>query len=167
MSRNEFHTDSVKVDQKAPIVGDAKLRNRESDVVLVDKDALNDKAWFEELAFNDEPVTIRIEPSSEKNAASAFPVWCNGKGAEVLIRGKWVEMIYLPVGQILTTKRKYVAIMLGAKIDTIQTVTDEATQENPRNEVKRITTATHSFSIIEDKSPRGAAWATELRRRNF
>jgi hypothetical protein len=93
------------------------------------------------------------------------PCWVNGKGAEVLVNGKWVEFGYLPVSQMLTTKRKYVEVLLRSKRDSVNTNVIERDNEDPQNIIERSTTSTALFSIIEDRNPRGAEWATELRRR--
>jgi hypothetical protein len=39
--------------------------------------------------------------------------------------------------------------------------------ERPNNIVNRFTSPVHSYSIVEDRNPRGAAWVTELTRRNL
>lgn len=162
----EMHVSDVKIQQKDPIVGDVKREDRESEIVLVDPAATN-KEYLDELKFNEEPITIRIEPSSEKNAAGAHPVWVNGKGAEVFQRGQWQEIGYLPVGRILIVKRKVVAVLAGAKFDNVTTEVEDATVENPQNLVRRLTSSAVSFSVLEDKNPRGRAWLTELIRRNM
>jgi hypothetical protein len=115
----------------------------------------------------EEPVTIRIEPSSDKNAMGAFPVWVNGRGAEVYQNGRWDSIAYLPVGQVLVIKRKYLEVIIRAKVDTIHTKIQEMDSERPNNVINRFTTPVHSFSILEDKNPRGPAWVTELRRRSL
>lgn len=162
MGRQELHTDSIKIEQKAPIIDHKEY---EGDIVLVDK-PLN-KEWADELVFNEDPVTIRIEPSSEKHAANAHPIWVNGKGAEVFQNGQWQEIGYLPVGRVLTVKRKYVAVLAGAKFDRVTTDVVEPDSETPRNEIRRFTSAAVSFSVLEDKNPKGGAWLTELVRRNM
>ncbi len=167
MPRQELHTDSVKIDQFDDLVGDAALKDREN-IVIADK-PLN-KDYLDELAFNEEPVTIRLEPSTDKNAATWFPIWVNGKGAEVFINDKWVAFGYLPVAVPLVVKRKYVEVILRAKIDNVttevlETKTDAANDRE--NRVKRFTTAVHSFSILHDKNPLGNAWLNEIRRRNM
>lgn len=164
MGRKELHSDSVKIEQKPTII-DQKKHEEEGDIILVDKPV--NKEWLDELAFNEEPVTIRIEPSAEKHAAGAHPVWVNGKGAEVFQNGRWQEIGYLPVGRVLTIKRKYVAVLASAKFDNISTEVVEVVNENPNNQIKRLTSRTVSFSVLEDKNPRGGAWLTELCRRNM
>ncbi len=163
MCHQELHTYDIKIRQNADLVGE--LQDRTPDIIIGEK--VVDKDYFDELAFNEEPVTIRIEPSPEKNAAAHFPVWVNGKACEVLMNGQWVEVGYLPVSTVLTVKRKYVEVIMRAKIDTIQTDVIEVDGRDPRNVVKRFTSAVHSFSIIRDDNPLSAAWLTELRSRNL
>jgi len=162
MPRAALHSSTIKIEQKPDIDPDAE---RVGDIVVADKPF--DLDYAEALAFNEEPVTIRLEPSAEKNAATSFPVWVNGKGCEVLMNGRWLEMIYLPVGVPLTVKRKYLEVIVRTKLDTLQTLVSEPESETPNNTIRRFTSAVHSFSIIEDKNPQGVAWLSELRRRNF
>lgn len=165
--RKELHTENlgVPIDQFADLVGDAALHDRGGNIVKAEG-PLN-KDYLDELAFNEEPVTIRLEPSTDKNAAMWFPIWINGKGAEVLLGNRWVEFGHLPVGVVLVVKRKYVESILRAKVDTVSTTVIERNGENPENRVKRFTSALHSFSILQDKNPLGVAWLEEVRRRNM
>ena len=159
-NRRELHMGDVKIEQKAAI---ASIEDHKPDVILAEHDTSLD--YLSELAFNEEPVTIRLEPTAEKHASRWIPCWVNGKGAEVLINGSWVEFGYLPVAQALTLKRKYVEVLLRSKRDTIQTSVIERDNENPENMIDRATTSTALFSVLEDRNPKGASWATELRRR--
>lgn len=162
MARQELHSDTLKTEQKPPIVDTSTY---EGDIVT--GEIIGDADYAGELAFMEEPVMIRIEPSSDRNAAGAMPVWVNGKPAEVFQRGKWDEIGYLPVATVLIVKRKVLEVIIRAKVDTVQTKILEQDSERPNNVVNRFTSPVHSFSIIEDKNPRGAAWVTELRRRNL
>lgn len=172
MGREALHSDSIKIEQKPDMAfnpvgpdGLPQALERESEIVRAEQLPSDDYAA--ELLFNEEPVTIRIEPSSEKNAASAHPVRVNGQGAEVLLNGRWIAITFLPVGRPLTIKRKYLAVIASAKLDTVHTEVREPESETPNNVINRYTSAVMSFSVIEDKNPRGAAWLQELRRRNF
>jgi hypothetical protein len=162
MARQELHSDTLKTEQKPPILDPSAY---EGDIVLGEK--IGNADYLDELAFMDEPVTVRLEPSSDKNAAMAFPIWVNGKPAEVFQNGRWDEIGYLPVGRVLTVKRKVLEIIIRAKVDTVHTKVREMDSERPNNVIERFTSPVHSFSIIEDKNPRGPAWVTELRRRNL
>lgn len=162
----QLHTEDLKIDQKGPI-NEAALKDREPEIVQADT-SLN-QAYYDELAFNEEPVTIRIEPSSEKNAPKFYECWVNGKGAEVWNEQsrQWIPITYLPVGQEIIVKRKYVAVLAAAKRDNIQTRHDNAEHEVVNNYVDRSTSAVANFTVISDKNPRGHAWLSEIRRRNF
>jgi hypothetical protein len=163
MARQELHSDSLpKVEQKPPILDPSTY---EGDVILTER--THEQDYLDELAFMAEPVTIRIEPSSDKNAAGAYPCWCNGKPAEVFQNGAWCEIGYLPVGRVLIVRRSILEIIIRAKVDTVMTKILEMDSERPNNAITRFTTPVHSFSILEDRNPRGPAWVSELRRRNL
>ena len=117
MARQELHSDKLPIDQKPPIAADPETYDGE--IVVGEKIATAD--YLSDLAFMEEPVTIRLEPSSEKNALQSFPIWVNGKMAEVFQGGRWEEIGYLPVGRTLIVKRKVLEVIIRAKTDTIQT----------------------------------------------
>lgn len=165
MPRVALKSDDIKIEQKRDLTTHDELKDRRDTVVAAPIGAA-DPDYQAQLAFAEEPVTIRLEPSSDPNASTMHPIWNNGKGCEVLINGQWCEATYLKVGFDWTVKRKYVAILAGAKIDKINTIKGSVTDENPQNRISRITTALVTFSVIEDKNPRGAAWLSELLRRN-
>lgn len=163
MPRTELHSDSLPIEQRRTIASAAD--REEGDVILVDKVA--DPEYLVELAFMEEPVTIRLEPSADRNAISRFAVWCNGTGAETFSNGRWSSIGWLPVGQVIIVKRKVLEIIARAKVDAVHTEVREPESERPHNAVQRFTSAVHSFSVLEDRNPRGAAWLGEMRRRNF
>lgn len=171
MPREALNSADIKIEQKPDIIKAAHDssagigRDDNGEIVIADKPF--DMDYLDELAFNEEPITIRLEPTAEKNAPTSFPIWVNGKGCEIFVNGKWYEQAYIPVGKVITTKRKYVEVIIRAKLDTVHTEVSEPDSENPNNVVRRFTSAVHSFSIIEDRNPKGVAWLTELRRRNF
>jgi hypothetical protein len=162
MARQELHSDTLpKIEQPPPI---DDTRNYAGDIVTGEKIGGND--YLDELAFMAEPVTIRLEPSSERNAANVFPVWVNGKPAEVLQNGRWLEIMYLPVGQVITVRRSVLEIIARAKTEDIRTEYNEREDpDRPSNRITRHPRAVHSFSVIEDKNPKGPAWLAEMRRR--
>jgi len=156
------------IEQKPDIVGDAALRDREPEIVSAEQVG---KAEIAQLAFNEEPVTVILQPSSEKNAAKFLPVWVNGKGCEVWSesRRSWLEIGYLPVATKLTIKRKYLEVIIRAKLDTVSTDVDhrDDPKQNPVNRVTRFTTPLQSVSVLHDANPLGAEWLVELYRRNM
>lgn len=171
MPRTALDSSNFKIDQRDPIAVDPHARKPE--FVQADESVLKDTAYADELAFNEEPVTIRLEHSAEKNAATRFPIWNNGKGCEVWLgppANRWVEMPYIPVGMVITIKRKYLEILIRAKSDRVDTTRTEVRDLDdngiPNNVVTRVTSAANAFSIISDPNPRGPAWFAELYRRN-
>jgi hypothetical protein len=162
MARQELHSDTMKIEQKPPI---SDTSGYDGDIVTGEKIG-GGSEYLDQLAFMEEPVTIRLEPSADVNADRWFHVAVNGKGGEVLILDRWLEYKYFPVGEVLTTKRKYVEVIIRAKRDTVHTRILNMESERPNNTVDRFTSALTSFSIIEDRNPAGAAWVTEVRRRN-
>lgn len=164
MSRRELNSDDLKTDQRAMPASAAE--RDEGDVIEVDLSVANTD-YQAELAFMEEPVTIRLQPSSDANAVTRFVVYVNGKGAEVFRNGRWYEIAWLPVGETIVIKRKYLEVIARTKIDTIRTPALEALGDHPDNRPTRFTSAVHSFSVLEDKSPRGAEWLSEIIRRNF
>jgi hypothetical protein len=178
MPREALHTDSIKIQQK-PIISAEPDVEREPEIVKAEKSELEDIVRLDALKMAEEPVTIRLEPTAEKNAAMQVPVWNNGKGCEVLItpdgryatspsdNGRWFEWKYIPVATVITIKRKYLETILRAKTDTVYTKVLEPESERPNNVIERFTTPISSLSIIEDRNPKGIAWLQEIRRRNF
>lgn len=117
-----------------------------------------DEAYLAELAFNEDPVTIIINASTHKHAASIFENWSNGQGAEMLINGKWLIVRDLPVGKPITVKRKIVEQIVRARVMGVQTMHEEPPIASPRNEIIRTSSQVHSFSILRDESPRSVEW---------
>lgn len=164
MGREALQSSDIKIKQKSAISDDPSLR--EPEIVTVDK--VLDKDYADALAFAEEWVTIRINPSPVLNAPKSYPVWNNGKGCEVRMEnGRVMEMPWLPVGQKLTIKRKYLEILARAKLDTVNTEIRNKEGEDPLNNVSRMTSAACSFAILEDKNPRGVEYISELINRNF
>jgi hypothetical protein len=164
--RRALNTQDVVIEQKAPLVGDAAIKDRGGDKIEAAPVGIKDD-YLDQLAFNEEPVTIHIQPSAEKNAATAIPVWVNGKGCEVFLGNSWIECPYLPVNTKITLKRKYLEVLVRAKVDVVTTEIVDPQGERPDNRINRFTSAVASFSVIEDKNPKGAEWLIELRRRNL
>lgn len=158
----ERHSDDTPVEQRPTA---ANLADRDGDVILVER--IGNADYLDELAFMQEPVTIRLEPSNDKNAITAFPVWVNGIGAEVFQNGRWRALTWLPTGLEIIVKRMVLEVIARTKVDTIHTEVRRPESDKPFNAEQRFTSPVHSFSVILDKNPRGAAWLTEMRRRNF
>lgn len=163
----ELHTSDIKMEQHADVKLDGfDAANRTGEILHAAE--MPEKEQAANLAFMEEPVTIRIERGQDKHSASAIPIWNNGIPCEVLVNGKWIKTAgYIPVETTLTTKRKYVEQLLRAKVDTVETVVKEEPGEDPQNLFRRYTSALATFSIIKDANPRGVEWAQEVRSRNY
>lgn len=167
MARRELNTADIKIEQKPNINLDTADTSPDRRPEIVKGDGAMSSKDFNEVAFNEEPVTIRISSSPEKNAPHAYYCAVNGKGAEVMIDGRWRELSWLPVGQTLTLKRKYVEVLMRAKTDNIETVMPNVTDEHMQNSFKRVTTSACTFSILRDANPRSAEWVERQMRQNF
>lgn len=172
MPRRALHTDDVKIEQQ-PVINletvDASP-GRAPEIIKADEANLK-KDYLDELAFNEEPVTIVIDQSSEKNAPHAYYVAVNGRGAEVQENGRWFERKWLMVNQPLTIKRKYVEVLLRSKTTRVETIVpnpgDSDLERYPGGKLLRFTSGVCAFSIVNDKNPRGFDWAMKLRQQNF
>jgi hypothetical protein len=161
--KKEAHNSDVAVEQYDPI---ADPKDYDGDIILADKDLIA-KDYADELSFMNEPIEIRLQPSTDRNAAMSFPVWVNGKPAEVMTNGRWRELGWLPVATNLTVRRSVLEIILRAKVDTVNTQIFGADTERPENKTPRFTTPVHSVSVLSDPNPKGPAWMTEVIRRTY
>lgn len=158
-TRKEVHTDDMPIDQRQSV--DTTDDIDHENIVLASDHLTTDYAKL--LAFMEEPVTIRIEKSSEKHAPTVVDCWVNGRGAEVLINGQWISLGYLPVAREVTTKRKYIEVLARSKVDNITTEVEQ-TPDSERNLVNIGTSSKAPFSVLEDRNPAGRAWLTGLMR---
>lgn len=161
----EVHTADVRepelADIKLPELGRGLPDRGDTQVAIADTHI--DREYLAALAFMEEPVTIRIEPTQEENAPMTVDCWVQGKGAEVLDArtGKWLELNFLPVGISCTTKRKYVEVLARSKTMRIRTPDHGDGKNIDNNSVTRAHARSHVFSVIKD-SDKGTAWLTQI-----
>ena len=161
--RKVIHSDDIKPDNppdfKMPPTGDI-VRPAE---IVQPLEAVSPETDFDEVAFNEEAITIELLPSQDENAPKSVPIWVNGKGAEVLTEdGKWISMTFLPVDQPLITKRKYVEVLARCKTGNVKAYFVENIGQDPTNHVERRNFFRYPFSVIEDKNPRGREWLRRI-----
>lgn len=144
---------------------DAALEHGEN-IIEVDEEALQ-KEYAEKLAFNEEPITILINPSNEKFPAPCIDCWVNGRGAEVWMNGRWTVTGAIPVGMEVITKRKYAELIMRAKRENAQTRHEDANVEKPRNFLDRNVARAHAVNVIEDRNPKGTAWLSNVMRGRY
>lgn len=164
MSRQELQSDTVRIEQPGALIGD--LADREPEVIIADT-SLIDKGYQDELAFMADWIVIRLEPSGAENAPTTFPVWVNGRGAEVLVNGRSVIWTHLPVSVDITVRRSVVEIIARSKTMRVHTEHTGDLMQQASNRTGRAVSQAQPFSIIRDPSPRGAAWASDMIRRQF
>ena len=162
---HELNTQDISVGQRPDIaISTTEAFNRDdidSAIPYLDNGGRHDD-YAEALRFAEEPMTIRLERSSEKNAASSEQVAVNGKGIELLIGGAWVSTGWIPVGQVVITKRKYVEVIARSKPESVSTDVMEKEGEDPVNRIRRYSSQKNPFSVIKDDNPRGAQWLTSI-----
>lgn len=142
-----------------------RVKHGEGNILLLNGIEVTED-YLAELAFNEEPVDIILVPSQQKNAASIFESWNNGKGAEVLVNGQWIAIQDLPVDERITVKRKTLEQVVRARVTNVNTAWERPYQSDmPRNDIRRSTTPVHSFTVLKDANPRGADWLESIMRR--
>lgn len=162
---SELDSRSVEIPQKAAIVMPPIDEAFEREPSIVQPEVPLLKTDMDKLAFAEEPVTILIHRSGEKFAPrSTDYIAVNGKAAEMLFKNGWVAIGYLPRGQSVTTKRKYVEVLARAKQDFVTTTVIELPQQDPQNVTEFSTVSTCAFSMLHDANPLGAEWLTQLLR---
>lgn len=168
----EINTGDLKIEQRATIdldtVESTLLRDGDS-IVLAEAQTKEEAADYQaQLAFNEEPIEVRIERSSEKNAPRWVPCCVNGRGAEVFdpAAKRWQVLGALPLGVPIITRRKYMEVLALAKQDSVDTRPPTTTEilngTNDVNEVEITTSAKYPFSVLRDNNPRGADWLNKL-----
>lgn len=162
-NRKESHTGDMEIGQKDDIDLNSPIIHGESLANISGDTEVND-SYLQELAFMEEPVTIRIEESGGNSdfPETHVPVQVQGRGAEVLSNGKWMEITWLPIGIMLTVKRKYVEVLARSKSDSIRTQHDDANVERPQNRIQRRSKSNYPLSIIKDENPRGHDWLSRI-----
>ena len=171
-SRREMSSTDVQPPQEPDIIlPDDHLPELSNEGIAVAEKAVLDKAYQDQIAFAEEPVTIILQDTGEENAPEFQECWVNGRGIEFMMdNGKFrvnypgVPEGYAPIGVEFTTKRKYVEVLARKRVTKIRTVHDDTSVERPVNRVTRHTTHVAPLSVIGDRSPKGAEWLSRLLR---
>lgn len=121
------------------------------------------KEQADALAFAEEPIKIMIHRAGGKNPPPTTDlISVNGIHAELLFKNGWVPIGYIPRGQVVVTKRKYVEQIARAKTKSISTRVVERENENPLNLLDPVYVASMAFSVVHDPNPRGQQWLEKL-----
>ena len=168
-SAPEINTGDMQIDQPPRIaMPDDGLPDRENIVVAAaGSKALESSKYMRSLQFNEDPVTIIIAPDQGKNPAPCVDVWVNGKGAEQLIGGQWVTKGWLPVNRPVTTRRKYVEVLIRSKPMAVNTYSPKLAEEDVRsgkqeNVIDRNVRPSNAISVVGDENPAGREWLQKL-----
>lgn len=103
---------------------------------------------IEAEAFMNEPVTIVVNPSQDPDDPKLVQVGVNGVTQ------------FVPRGEPITLKRKYVEVLARAKRTDFAQTLDERQGEAGFNQVRSMHSLRFPFSMIHDPNPRGGAWLT-------
>ena len=122
---------------------------------IVSTEQLAAKDYLDELAFNEEMLTIFLHRGREKFAPQVIDLHVNGKA------------VWIPVEQNVNIKRKYVEVM--ARSQPMDVRTESYMLENSQdagtvNRINRSLSANYSFSVLHDPSPKGPAWLAKVMR---
>jgi hypothetical protein len=129
-----------------PGTGPAELQR--PDIQIVDGPNWKEKADI--LAFMEEPVTVFVHTTNDKNAKMIVEVW-NGGRVQRFLRGEHQ-----------TVKRKFVEVLARAKSDAF------GNQEfvNPHGDLAykypKTTSLKYPFSVVRDDNPKGADWLKKI-----
>jgi len=164
MAKEVMHTEKApKIPQPSRVTMPELNESFESPrTIVTPQDAALNKAYLDELAMGEDPVTFRIEPMSGDYAPKVVDCWVNGKGAEMLQGGRWIEYGAFPVGYSIITKRKYLEVLARSRKMALRTRVEGEHSERPVNHLDRTVSRTAAFSIEEDKNPKGIEWARRM-----
>lgn len=147
------HTESLPLAQPDDIlIPETGALTRENEVIVpADATALN-KDYTDALKFNEDVLEISLEPSSEENAPTVIDVTVNG------------ETMWIPVGQNVRIKRKFVEVLMRSKPVAISTMHDEIGAKVINNRIIRNTRAKYPLSILSDPAQgKGVEWMRRIR----
>lgn len=148
--QKELHTEEVRGRAKPAInLQDSVADIRDNEELIIETNPM-DMAYIDELAFMEEKITIRLEPSADRYSPKFIDVAVNG-------RVEWLE-----VGTPIKVARKYIEVLARAKSDTFITIAPNTNDENPVNLISRNTSQKYPFSVIRDPNPRGYQWLTTV-----
>lgn len=144
--QKESFTGDMEVGQPSDLIIPAEgVIAREPEAIAVLDKPLN-KAYADDLAFGEDVLDIMLQPSSEENAPMIIDVYVNGEA-------KWI-----PVGERVQLKRKFVEVLMRSKPISIQTNHEDIGSKMVQNRVIRNQRSKYPLSIIHDPSPKSAEW---------
>lgn len=113
---------------------------------VVDKPMPTDA--FEMEAFMNEMITIVVNPPNDADEPMLVQVAVNGVNQ------------FIPRGEPVAVKRKYVEVLARAKRTDFAQNLDERLGEQGFNQVRTMHSLRFPFSLLRDPNPKGGAWLT-------
>ena len=98
-------------------------------------------------AFMNEPVTIVVNPPQDPDDPMLVQVGVNGVNQ------------FIPRGEPIAVKRKYVEVLARAKRTDFKQTLDDRLGE-AMNHLRSMHSLRFPFSVIRDPNPNGGAWLT-------
>ncbi len=147
MRRKETFTGDMEVGQPSDIIVPAEgvIAARESEQIAV-LDKPLEKEYADAVAFGEDELEIMLQPSSEENAPMIVDVYVNGEP-------KWI-----PVGERVRLKRKFVEVLMRSKPISIQTNHEDVGAKIIQNRIVRNQRAKYPMSILFDPSQKSHEW---------
>ena len=124
--------------------GDAKDALEQRGVQIVERPVNEEKLAM--LKFMEDPVTVHIHTTSDKEAEQVFEVFNNGQ-REIFRRG-----------ETKTVKRKFVNELAIRKAVTYRNSRERDSEGVQQEKYQPVTALRYPFSVVSDPHPRGADW---------
>lgn len=161
----ETKAEHYAVPQRDPIDVDRVLADGAEPIAIVQK--LPSEDYMEALKFAEDPLVVILNPSPDPKAARFVYCAVQGKGAEVWDERtkKWLEFKYLPVGRVLTIKRKYLEVLARSRTDTFNTreVTPTPLANQDGYTLDASTVMAASFNVRHDPAgAKGQEWYSRV-----
>lgn len=109
------------------------------------------KKWYDEMAFMNEMVTVRIHPSTDRNAHPLPDVYVNGRVQR------------FPRGEELNVRRCFVEVLARARLTTYDNQLIKDANGNDKYVYPAHTAEVYPFTVIGD-SAKGDAWLKNVMR---
>lgn len=163
----EIHTVDLHNAQKNEQVLDGITDEvRKKNATSIIEDVPKTTEYHAQLAYNEQPIRIIINRSSEKNAPRFAECGVNGRGAEILSNdGKWMSVGWLPCGIPITTKRKYAEVLMRSRPDDYETEVFIPDGQDPINKLVWQSRQKYPLTIVEDRNPidpSGNEWVSRI-----
>lgn len=107
------------------------------------------KKWYDEMAFMNEMVTVRIHPSTDRNANPLPDVYVNGRVQR------------FPRGEEITVRRCFVERLAFARLTTFENQKIKDANGDDKYIYPAHTAEVYPFTVIGD-SPKGEAWLKSI-----